>query len=912
MANIKISQLPAATVPLTGNEVAPVVQNGVTVKAAIADFSDFVNPAAFGAVGNGVADDTTALRAAFAYAAPLNRAVMLEGTYLISDYIGFAASIPSGSLHIFCNGSVTIQVSASATAFRQVLFFGCNASTNVSISGGPLTINCNNKAAVGLDIYTASASLSGSINFTSQVTVNDAKANDAAATYENGGIVITGRFAVISMLSPRVENVSRTNTSGGACYGIAITDFAGECLISKPYIANVLCPNGTAGVDADGIKVFGVNNAASPAVQTLGKATIEGGTFIDCQGRSIKSQCSDTVVNSPYFKRQYYVSIINSHDVDFQSGNGTLTNPTFEYRKNGATSPLGTNHIPVSFQQRVSNLPQAGRMSGGSLKTEVDMRNLVLLVQESTSAYSETIVEDFTIEAFGTLSTTAFTRSILETDMEQINGKTAGTRVVLRGITGPMNCYAFGYTGYTVGSLAAKLDYELTDITNTLAPTTANLLFWNISGNQVGEVKAFLIRDNANFRDLLVNAVFNFNALVPGCRFNILTDAVTATNAPAWGAGNYALVEALGGPNDTAPLTPTNRNVRVTVTDGATNAVENVFFSPNGGTTWSEELFGVTSGTTKTVTGTLSVNGQLQLGGTIPAYVKEYIGGTLPSNTGATYSLVNEGTIPSTTTDYIAYRTGAGTQNAAFTLGSYIHYWATQGTVTGGSRLTPTTQYGFAVDSNLTGATTNIAFYSQIATGANRYNFYSAGTAENYFAGNTSIGVLGQFSSTVFSAVANGGNVYAGGFKATDSVRESIQSWNSANSGDNQFINFGTEGTFTSRGSISYNRGAGLVAYNTTSDYRAKEVFGAVTDSGATIDLLKVYRGKMIGATVERPMLIAHEAQAVAPYAVTGEKDAVDENGAPKYQQMDVSALVPLLIAEVQLLRARVKALESK
>jgi hypothetical protein len=44
---------------------------------------------------------------------------------------------------------------------------------------------------------------------------------------------------------------------------------------------------------------------------------------------------------------------------------------------------------------------------------------------------------------------------------------------------------------------------------------------------------------------------------------------------------------------------------------------------------------------------------------------------------------------------------------------------------------------------------------------------------------------------------------------------------------------------------------------------------------------------------------------------VTGSKDAVDGNGTPRYQQMDVSAFVPLLIAEVQDLRARVAALEG-
>jgi hypothetical protein len=135
--------------------------------------------------------------------------------------------------------------------------------------------------------------------------------------------------------------------------------------------------------------------------------------------------------------------------------------------------------------------------------------------------------------------------------------------------------------------------------------------------------------------------------------------------------------------------------------------------------------------------------------------------------------------------------------------------------------------------------------------------------------------------------------------------------WNAATSGDNLFEVFNTDAGPTQRGSIDYNRAGGLVRYNTTSDYRAKDVYGLLDDSGETIDALKVYRGKMHGATMERPMLIAHEAQAVTPYAVTGEKDAVNENGDPVYQQMDTSSLVPLLIAEIQSLRARVTALES-
>jgi hypothetical protein len=135
--------------------------------------------------------------------------------------------------------------------------------------------------------------------------------------------------------------------------------------------------------------------------------------------------------------------------------------------------------------------------------------------------------------------------------------------------------------------------------------------------------------------------------------------------------------------------------------------------------------------------------------------------------------------------------------------------------------------------------------------------------------------------------------------------------WNNGTSGDNKFVEFYTETSVTIRGSITYNRAGGLVAYNTTSDYRAKDILGPVANTGATIDSLKVYEGQMKGATQSRPMLVAHEAQEVTPYAVSGVKDEVNEDGTPKFQQIDVSSLVPLLIAEIQNLRARVAALEQ-
>jgi hypothetical protein len=137
---------------------------------------------------------------------------------------------------------------------------------------------------------------------------------------------------------------------------------------------------------------------------------------------------------------------------------------------------------------------------------------------------------------------------------------------------------------------------------------------------------------------------------------------------------------------------------------------------------------------------------------------------------------------------------------------------------------------------------------------------------------------------------------------------EAISAWNNTTTGDAVFVKFYTDAG-SGRGSISYNRAGGLTVYNTTSDYRAKDIYGSIVNSGEVIDSVPVYMGKMKGATQARPMFIAHE---TPDYAHTGEKDAVDEDGNPVYQQMDASSLVPVLWAEVQSLRKRLAVLESK
>jgi hypothetical protein len=168
--------------------------------------------------------------------------------------------------------------------------------------------------------------------------------------------------------------------------------------------------------------------------------------------------------------------------------------------------------------------------------------------------------------------------------------------------------------------------------------------------------------------------------------------------------------------------------------------------------------------------------------------------------------------------------------------------------------------------------------------------------------GNLLVGTTTDQGSRFASDASSGNAVWA---RTPTSASAVNITWNSATTGDNAFETFFTDGGPTSRGSITFNRTAGLVSFNTTSDYRAKDISGPVTGSGALIDSVPVYMGKMKDATQERPMFIAHETPA---YAHTGEKDAVDADGSPVYQQMDASALIPVMWAEIQSLRQRLSA----
>ncbi len=127
---------------------------------------------------------------------------------------------------------------------------------------------------------------------------------------------------------------------------------------------------------------------------------------------------------------------------------------------------------------------------------------------------------------------------------------------------------------------------------------------------------------------------------------------------------------------------------------------------------------------------------------------------------------------------------------------------------------------------------------------------------------------------------------------------------------------------------ITFRNGNGLVgdittsgsatSFNTSSDYRLKNTIAPMTGALAKVALLKPCTYKWNADGSDGQGFIAHELQEVVEGCVTGEKDAVDAEGNPRYQGVDTSFLVATLTAAIQeqqaiitQLTARITALEE-
>lgn len=374
-------------------------------------------------------------------------------------------------------------------------------------------------------------------------------------------------------------------------------------------------------------------------------------------------------------------------------------------------------------------------------------------------------------------------------------------------------------------------------------------------------------------------------------------------------------------------------------------------------------------------------SGNVGIGGTAEAYARVNIQGTLPTSGGTSIGFFQAGTVPSGSTGgAYCFHTNLNTQAASFTCANFYHYSAYQNSIGAGS--TVTNQYGYFADATLTGATNNYGFYSNIASGSNRWNFYAAGTANNYFAGNVGIGTTSPTTKVYVAGAGTTKTSYANGDAAGATLCLQDTGASSGNGGQILFgsafglsagiKSFVTNGTgpagdllfqtrassgdilermritsvgkvlvgtttpvgssavvmYLSAGGETWQLGPeangnfavtndadvgvyvqnGQTAWSSTSDERIKTDLVPIADALNKVSSLRTVTGRYIKDAVgtSRSFLIAQDVQAVFPEAVDVPKKESDPLG------LRYTDVVPLLVAAIKELSAKVAALEEK
>jgi hypothetical protein len=225
------------------------------------------------------------------------------------------------------------------------------------------------------------------------------------------------------------------------------------------------------------------------------------------------------------------------------------------------------------------------------------------------------------------------------------------------------------------------------------------------------------------------------------------------------------------------------------------------------------------------------------------------------------------------------------------------------------------------IDTTTTGYTALLFATNGVNDGGIYYNgtddrmeFYTADTSGNPQAvidasGRLLVGTTSAIVDEVFNVTA--GNQVGFYLKNTSGTGEyTLKCWNANGSGDTLWVDFLNETSVTRRGTIDYNRSAGQVRYNVTSDRRLKSDIEDAASALNVLEQVKVrsYTWTETGYSVKYGF-IAQELNEAVPDAVKvgDESDEVLDPWA-----VDNAKLVPLLTKALQEAIGRIEALEAK
>ena len=298
-----------------------------------------ITPEMYGAVGDGVTDDTAAVQAAIDDELP----IYVSQNYLVSG--------------ITCAHDLFMFGPGSFKASTPVIKLFDITGNNIYIDG----ITVDGQALVA-QLITANGSGNATIiNCIAHNTNNDQIVPVSACD----GILISG-YAKITVENCKVYDINRTNTNPGIISSVGIvaqTD--GQAIIVNNYIENVACSQETT--DCDGIYVTA---ASSPITDPPTVATIENNIIIDPTGRFVKTQCKVATIKNNKCELINCTSGLFFKAFDFQWGGGEASDNDISFGNKIGSSSMFV-HADYNINQNRTLRIVGNKLSdfGGNLRS---------------------------------------------------------------------------------------------------------------------------------------------------------------------------------------------------------------------------------------------------------------------------------------------------------------------------------------------------------------------------------------------------------------------------------------------------------------------------------------------------------------------------------------------------------------
>lgn len=362
---IVISSLPigSTTADLVGYTPAG---TGAVLTTVQAKLRESVSVKDFGAVGDGVTDDTAAIQTAISQSYG-RKLFFPAGTYIVKSQYGglLAGEIVAGG-NMYWEGETADTTLKFDPPSNTEGMFGFDLATNArEVQITNLTFDLNNKGSSFIILKNSSASMADQDlvdALLDNVTVKNARMYTTAV----GGYVtyLRGGFRSIDVINSTFTDLTIDSglTPGhvGGAHLVVEPDspnpensYAQSVSIERCYFSNVKCDDPAVQNDMDGIRVFAPLPSAVVGTELVPSSLIvQDSVFADCWTRSIKSKVQLNSVEGCTFKlNSAPTSGSVSPHVDFQHNGGVVENCKF-YSKNvshpGCVSATINNSIEDS------------------------------------------------------------------------------------------------------------------------------------------------------------------------------------------------------------------------------------------------------------------------------------------------------------------------------------------------------------------------------------------------------------------------------------------------------------------------------------------------------------------------------------------------------------------------------------